>query len=105
MFFFGVRNIRIPEQMNPLSPQLATERDGVEKQGRRVEIKATTRASIGLSAYGTKAERLVVVVIDGDGGTEIAYDGPAAPVWDAAGKPQKNGQRRISVSTLKKWPG
>ena len=77
--------------------------DAIDKQGRRVEIKATTRASIGLSAYGTKAERLVV--IDGDGGTEIAYDGPAAPVWDAAGKPQKNGQRRISVSTLKKLRG
>jgi len=66
--------------------------DAIDKQGRRVENKATTRASIGLFASGTKAERLVVVVIDGDGGTEIAYDGPAAPVWDAAGKPQKNGQ-------------
>jgi len=51
--------------------------DAIDKQGRRVEIKATTRASIGLSTSGTKAERLVVVVIDGDGGTEIAYDGPA----------------------------
>ena len=79
--------------------------DAIDEQGRRVEIKATTRASICLSAYGTKAERLVVVVIDGDGGTEIAYNGPAAPVWDAAGKPQKNGQRRISVSTLKKLAG
>ena len=79
--------------------------DAIDKQGRRVEIKATTRASIGLSTSGTKAERLVVVIIDGDGGTEIAYDGPAAPVWDAAGKPQKNGQRRISVSTLKKLAG
>ena len=26
-------------------------------------------------------------------------------VWDAAGKPQKNGQRRISVSTLGKLVG
>jgi len=26
-------------------------------------------------------------------------------VWDAAGKPQKNGQRRISVSTLKTMAG
>ena len=41
----------------------------------------------------------------GDGGTEIAYDGPAVPVWDSAGKPQKNGQRRISVSALKKLAG
>ena len=79
--------------------------DAIDEQGRRVEIKATTRTSIGLSASGTRAERLVVVVVDGDGETEVAYDGPTAPAWDAAGKPQKNGQRRISVSTLKKLAG
>ena len=79
--------------------------DAIDDQGRRVEIKATTRTSIGLSASGTRAERLVVVVVDGDGETEVAYDGPTAPAWDVAGKPQKNGQRRISVSTLKKLAG
>ena len=79
--------------------------DAIDDQGRRVEIKATTRTSIGLSASGTRAERLVVVFVDGDGETEVAYDGPTAPAWDAAGKPQKNGQRRISVSTLKKLAG
>ena len=51
------------------------------------------------------ADQRLVVVIDADGGTEIAYEGPAVPVWDAAGKPQKNGQRRISVSTLKRLSG
>ena len=85
--------------------QLTVADDAIDDQGRRVEIKATTRTSIGLSAPGTRAERLVVVVVDGDGETEIAYDGPTAPAWDAAGKPQKNGQRRISVSTLKKLAG
>jgi len=79
--------------------------DAVDERGRRVEIKATTRASIGLSASGTRARRLVVVVINADGDTEIAYDGPAAPAWDAAGKPQKNGQRRVSVSTLRALAG
>ena len=79
--------------------------DAIDDQGRRVEIKATTRTSISLSASGTRAERLVVVVVDGDGETEVAYDGPRAPAWDAAGKPKKNGQRRISVSTLKKLAG
>ena len=79
--------------------------DAIDDQGRRVEIKATTRTSIGLSASGTRGERLVVVVVDGDGETEVAYDGPTAPAWDAAGKAQKYGQRRISVSTLKKLAG
>lgn len=75
--------------------------DAIDKQGRRVEIKATTRSAISLFAYGTKAERLVVVQITNDGDAEIVYDGPAAPAWDAAGIPQKNGQRRISISKLK----
>ena len=88
-----------------LMPQSKDGYEYIDDQGRRVEIKATTRTSIGLSASGTRAERLVVVVVDGDGETEVAYDGPTAPAWDAAGKPQKNGQRRISVSTLKKLAG
>lgn len=79
--------------------------DAIDKQGRCVEIKATTRGSIALSASGTKAERLVVVKIGGDGDAEIVYDGPAAPAWNAAGKPQKNGQRSISLSKLKKLAG
>ena len=76
--------------------------NAIDEQGSRVEIKTTTRTSIGLSASGTRAERLVVVVIDSDGKPAVAYDAPATPVWDAAGKPQKNGQRRIALSTLKK---
>ncbi|MDD9814712.1 MAG: hypothetical protein OXU31_01845 [Gammaproteobacteria bacterium] len=76
--------------------------DAIDNQERRVEIKATTRGSIALSASGTRARRLVVVHIGDDGDAEIAYDGPAAPAWDAAGKPQKNGQRSVSLSKLKK---
>jgi len=76
--------------------------DAIDDQKRRVEIKATTRDSIALSASGTKSRRLVVVQIGGGGDAEIVYDGPAAPAWKAAGKPQKNGQRSIRLSTLKK---
>lgn len=76
--------------------------DAIDDQGRYVEIKATTRGSIALSASGTKAERLVVVQIGGDGEAEIVYDGSAKPAWGAAGKPQKNGQRSIRLSKLKK---
>lgn len=84
-----------------LMPPSNTGYDATDKQGRRVEIKATTRNAIRLSASGTKVERLVVVQISNDGDAEIVYDGPAAPAWEAAGKPQKNGQRSISISTLK----
>ena len=76
--------------------------DAVDSLGQRVEIKATTRNSIALSAAGTDAERLVVVVFDDNGVGAIAYDGPSQVVWDAAGVPQANGQRQIALSTLQR---
>lgn len=74
--------------------------DAVDSDGRKVEIKTTTRRSISLSASGTCAERLVVVVLDRDGNPSIVYDDGCDVAWDAAGKPQKNGQRSISLSRL-----
>ena len=75
--------------------------DATDSHGQRVEIKTTTRASISLSAEGTLAERLIVVkLIPEDGQASIVYDGPAHKAWDHAGKPQKNGQRRISLAKL-----
>ena len=33
---------------------------------------------------------------------EIVYDGPGAAVWSVAGKQQKNGQRTVRLSQLKR---
>jgi len=75
--------------------------DARDEQGRTVEIKTTTRSSISLSASGTLAERLIVVKLDSTSGeASIAFDGPAEQAWALAGKPQKNGQQRLSLSTL-----
>lgn len=75
--------------------------DAVDRDGRRVEIKTTTRASISLSASGTLAERLIVVQLDAEtGAAQIMYDGEAAVAWDIAGKPGKNGQRCLSIKRL-----
>lgn len=74
--------------------------DATDALGRKVEIKTTTRRSIALSAAGTMAERLVVLQLDTDGNAEIIYDGACQPAWNAAGKPQKNGQRSLSLSRL-----
>lgn len=53
--------------------------DAVDREGRRVEIKTTTRSSIALSASGTLAERLIVVQLDAESGSaQIANDGEAA---------------------------
>jgi hypothetical protein len=74
--------------------------DATDGDDRKVEIKTTTRRSVSLSASGTRAERLVVVVLDSNGNPTVAYDGDCDSVWAAAGKPQKNGQRSISISRL-----
>lgn len=74
--------------------------DAVNSEGLKVEIKATTRRSVSLSASGTQAERLVVVALDHDGQASIVYDGECEVVWAAAGKPQKNGQRTINLTRL-----
>lgn len=74
--------------------------DAVDVDGLKVEIKATTRNSIALSASGTLAERLVVVQFDETGRGVIAYDGPAGLAWTLAGRPQKNGQRQVAISKL-----
>jgi len=85
-----------------LMPPATEGYDAIDCRNRCVEIKATTRNAVSLSASGTKAQRLVVVQINEDGDAEIVYDGPTAPAREAAGKVQKNGQRRISISTLKR---
>ena len=75
--------------------------DALDVEGHRVEIKTTTRASISLSTHGNTAERLIVIHLDPDTGTPtIVYDGEATRAWDLAGKPQKNGQRKITLTTL-----
>ena len=77
--------------------------DAVASDGRRVEIKATQRSSVALSVVDkVLAEILLVLQLHPDGTFAVVYNGPAQPAWDAAGKPQKNGQRRISLATLRR---
>ena len=45
-------------------------------------------------------DRLIVLRVVSPEEAEIVYDGPGAPVWAAAGKMQKNGQRSIALSKL-----
>lgn len=79
--------------------------DAIDGEGRKVEIKTTTGSAIALASKGTQATRLVVVKFDESGQGAVLYDGPASPVWDAAGPAQANGQRRISLHRLKTIAG
>jgi hypothetical protein len=89
-----------------LAPQSTEGYDATDEIGNLVEIKTTTRAGFGLSATGTKATRLVALKLDGESGRcSVVWDGPADVAWARAGKPQKNGQRRLSLSALRKLAG
>ena len=72
-----------------------------EASGRSVEIKATVEGKrISLHGMEPKADHLLVLRINGDGSASEVFNGPAAPVWVAAGRMQSNGQRVVSVSRL-----
>jgi hypothetical protein len=71
--------------------------------GLTVEIKATQGASVALSGSANpRPDRLVVLFLPRTGLGEIVYNGPAAQAWDLAGPIQKNGQRRIALSALRR---
>jgi len=66
-----------------------------------VEIKATQGKGFSLQAhYDHLPDYLVALRIERNGSAIVIYNGPAAQVWEAAGKPAKNGQRRVSVTRL-----
>ena len=76
--------------------------DAHDSEGRAVEIKATTgKTGVALRGMVPTAERLIVLQISKTGDATEIYSGPAAPVWEAAGTMQSNGQRHISLSRLK----
>ncbi len=73
--------------------------DGVSPCGRRVQVKATQSKSVALNC---EPDHLIVLALDHDGEPEEIYNGPGAPAWAVCGKLQKNGQRRVSLSTLRR---
>lgn len=73
--------------------------DAKTHDGKMVQIKATQGKSIGIRS---EPEYLLVLKILPTGETEEVFNGPGKLAWDSAGKMQKNGQRSISVSKLKR---
>jgi hypothetical protein len=77
--------------------------DAKTKDGLTVEIKATQGASVALSGYEDPLpDHLVVIVLPRSGLGEVVYSGPAAQARELAGPIQRNGQRRVSLSSLRK---
>ena len=64
-----------------------------------VQVKMTAGTSIAM--YDC-CVRLIVLKVISPEVAEIIYDGPGEIIWNNAGKIQKNGQRSISLSKLRK---
>lgn len=81
-----------------LYPNGTETHDGKATDGREVQIKATQIDRVSISS---EPEHLIVIKIHQDGTWEEIYNGPGSPVWNRAGKKQKNGQRQITISALR----
>ena len=75
--------------------------DAVAKDGTEVQIKATQADRISISAKPEdEPQHLIAIHIQPTGKWSTVYNGPGALVWNAGSKPQKNGQRQISLVKL-----
>ncbi len=81
-----------------LMPNSSAVHDATTHDGRLVQIKATQRDRVALSSC---PEHLLVLHINEVGSWDIVYNGPGKLAWDSAGAIQKNGQRPISLASLK----
>jgi hypothetical protein len=96
----SIGEVLVAEKYNlDLLPNSAKTHDAVDKDGRLIQIKATQGVSIGISS---EPDWLIVVKINKEGVAQEVYFGLGKPVWENAGKMQKNGQRRISLNKLRK---
>ena len=73
--------------------------DAVSAKGKYIQIKAT---QINRIAISSEPDYLIVIKLFSDGTWEEVYNGPGTLVWENAGKMQKNGQRPISLSKLRR---
>jgi hypothetical protein len=79
-----------------LCPMSHEGHDALDAQDRPVQIKMTAGSKI--SMYGCCDQLIVLKIIPEASQAEVVYCGPMQPVWDEAGKQQKNGQRSIRDS-------
>lgn len=81
-----------------LMPASTLGHDAMAPDGRQVEIKLTQGKSVALRHA---PQHLIVLHRPKGGPVRVVYNGPGGVVWDACGKPQKNGQQPISLSRLR----
>ena len=82
-----------------LLPNSTKTHDAISKDGKLVQIKATQIDKVSISS---EPDYAIVIKLLPDGSWVEFYNGPGKFVWDNAGKMQKNGQRSILLSRLKR---
>jgi len=85
-----------------LHPASSEAHDGTAKDGLLVEIKATQADTVALRA---EPQHLIVLHLNKDGHATEVFNGPGALVWSNCGAMQRNGQRPVSLSRLRKLMG
>jgi hypothetical protein len=83
-----------------LLPNSHPSHDATDALGRFVQIKLTAGKSIAMYA---DCDRLIVLRIASPEWAELFYDGDGAPIWQRAGKPQKNGQRTVRLKAIEDY--
>jgi hypothetical protein len=73
--------------------------DALAPDGRHVQIKATQGRSVALR---TEPEHVIVLRLERNGEATEVFNGPGAIVWQNCGSMQANGQRPISIATLRR---
>lgn len=73
--------------------------DAEDSEGRQWQIKATGGDTIGIRSC---PDWLLLLKLSRDGTLTEVYRGEGKTAWDAAGKMQKNGQRQLRLSALRK---
>ena len=82
-----------------LLPASAPEHDARTADGTLVQVKLTQGQSVALRA---EPEHLIVLRLDSDLRIEVVYNGSGRAPWCNSGKMQKNGQRPVSLTKLRK---
>ena len=83
-----------------LNPSGTPGHDARARDGRRVEIKLTQTECGPRVAIRSDPDHLIVLHRPKGGSIRVAFNGPGAPAWAAAGGMGKNGQRPISLTRL-----
>ncbi len=73
--------------------------DAKTSDGKLVQIKATQTNRISISS---EPDYLIVIQIDKTGNWIEIYNGPGKEPWENSGEMQKNGQRTLTLSKLRK---